>query len=46
MAYPASEKQPPKNLRGYDKVQLKSGQKRTVEFPLVSGRGRSFNGGL
>ncbi|BEI80906.1 hypothetical protein CcaverHIS002_0200660 [Cutaneotrichosporon cavernicola] len=34
MSYPPSQRQPPRNLRGYDKVWLRSGQRVTVEFPL------------
>ncbi|TXT06341.1 uncharacterized protein COLE_05672 [Cutaneotrichosporon oleaginosum] len=34
MAYPPGQRQPPRNLRGYDKVWLTPGQRVTVEFPL------------
>lgn len=36
MTYPASQRQPPRHLRGYAKVWLKPGEREIVEFPLVS----------
>lgn len=36
MTYPPSEgDQPPKHLRGFEKVYLEPGESKDVEFPLV-----------
>lgn len=37
VSFPVSEvEQPPKHLRGYDKVYLQPGEQRRIVFPLVS----------